>query len=525
MSIVSLSGGFGAGDYSAITREMELGQRSSLVSRCLGLLGLAILLAFAARADVPATDKPPATPREFRGVWVASVNNIDWPSKKGLSTAEQEAGLRAIFDKAAELNLNAVIFQIRPMADALYRSELEPWSEYLSGALGKPPSPLYDPLELAVQEAHKRGLELHAWFNPFRARHPSSTSPVPDNHLIKRRPDLAKRYGAHYWLNPTSKEVQEHSLRVILDVVRRYDVDGIHIDDYFYPYKEKDPNGKALNFPDENTWVEYQLASGTLRRADWRRVAINHFIERMYHEVKKAKPWVQVGISPFGIWKPDNPPGITGFNAFAEIYADSRLWFKEGWCDYLAPQLYWPIHQQSQSFPRLLAWWNEQNDHHRHLWPGLYTSRVTGAAKGWPANEIADQIMLTRKQPGATGDIHFSMKALVHNAGGVADALKEVYAKAALVPATTWAKVETPVKPTVRWQKDELTLRIRSPQNGVRRYVVWVRHSGYWRMRVHPAVDREETVVHLESRPERVFVSAISRVGVESDRVKVTANE
>ena len=494
------------------------------MSRSLGFLGLPILLALAARANVLTTDKPPATPREFRGVWVASVSNIDWPSKKGLSTEEQQAELRAIFDKAAELHLNAVIFQIRPMADALYRSELEPWSEYLSGALGKPPSPLYDPLEMAVQEAHKRGLELHAWINPFRARHPSSTSPIPEKHLIKRRPDLAKRYGTHYWLNPTSKEVQDHSLRVILDVVRRYDVDGVHIDDYFYPYKEKDANGKAILFPDEDTWVEYQLASGTLRRADWRRDAINRFIERMYHDVKNAKPWVQVGISPFGIWKPGNPPGITGLNAFAELFADSRLWFKEGWCDYFAPQLYWPMQEDNQRFAKLLAWWSDQNSQHRHLWPGLYTSRVTGEAKGWPAGEIVEQIKLTRKQPGATGTIHFSMKALLHNTGGVADALKQVYPEPALVPATTWAKVEAPLKPALRWQKGESTLRIRSPQEGVRRYVIWARKDGKWRMRILPAVEGDETVVRFENRPERMLVSAVNRVGVESERAEAAAH-
>ncbi len=492
--------------------------------RSIGLFGLPFILSATYAAGAPTGDTPPATPREFRGVWVASVSNIDWPSKKGLSTAEQQAELRAIFDKAVELKLNAVIFQIRPMADALYRSELEPWSEYLSGVLGQPPSPLYDPLEMAVQQAHKRGLELHAWFNPFRARHPSSTSPAPENHLIKRRPDLAKRYGTHYWLNPTSKEVQNHSLRVILDVVRRYDIDGIHIDDYFYPYKEKGPDGKVIAFPDEDTWVEYQLASGTLRRADWRRAAINQFIERMYRDVKQTKPWVQVGISPFGIWKPGNPSGITGFNAFAEIFADSRLWFKEGWCDYFAPQLYWPIQQKSQSFPRLLAWWNVQNDHHRHLWPGLYTSRVTGADKGWPADEIVEQIQLTRKQPDATGDIHFSMKALLHNTGGVADAVKQVYAEPALVPATTWAKMETPRKPALRWQRDEPILRIRANQEGVRRFVVWARDNGKWRMRIQPAIEGEETVSRFENRPERVFVSAVNRVGVESERAEANSN-
>jgi uncharacterized lipoprotein YddW (UPF0748 family) len=380
-------------------------------------------------------DERPAEPRvEFRGVWIATVSNIDWPSKKGLSTAEQKAELIAMLDKAAELKLNAVIFQVRPMCDALYVSDIEPWSEYLTGTLGKAPSPLYDPLELAVREAHARGLELHAWFNPYRARHSSATSPIPDEHIIKRRPDLAKRYGTHYWLNPTSQEVQDYTMRVILDVVHRYDIDGVHIDDYFYPYREKGNDGKVIPFPDDDTWLQYQASGGKLSRDDWRRDAVNRLIERMYREVKSAKPSVKVGISPFGIWRPGNPSGIAGFDPYVEIYADSRMWLKEGWCDYLAPQLYWPLKQEKQSFPRLLAWWCDQNNKERLLCPGLYTSQVTGKDKGWPASEIVEQIKLARTQPGASGHVHFSMRALMNNTGGIADALKSVYAEPAKVP-------------------------------------------------------------------------------------------
>ena len=185
-----------------------------------------------------AADDPPPLKREFRGVWVATVANIDWPSKPGLPADKQKAELIAILDKCVELKLNAVVFQVRPMADALYESKLEPWTEFLTGTMGK--SPGYDPLAFAVAEAHTRGLELHAWFNPYRARTPTAKSAAPEDHITKRRPDLAKPYGKHYWMNPTHPDVQDHSLAVILDVVKRYDVDGVHIDDYFYPYKEKD---------------------------------------------------------------------------------------------------------------------------------------------------------------------------------------------------------------------------------------------------------------------------------------------
>jgi uncharacterized lipoprotein YddW (UPF0748 family) len=495
--------------------------------------------ALSALRDLDAEEKPPDPPREFRGVWVATVANIDWPSKKGLSSEQQQGELRAMLDKAAELRLNAVIFQVRPMCDALYASELEPWSEYLTGTLGKPPSPLYDPLQFAVREAHARGLELHAWFNPYRARHPSATSAIPDDHLIKRRPDLAKRYGTHYWLNPTSQEVQNHTLRVILDVVRRYDIDGVHIDDYFYPYPEKRADGRVIPFPDDDTWALYQRAGGALSRDDWRRDAVNRFIERMYRDVKQAKPWVKVGISPFGIWRPGNPAGITGFDPYTQLYADSRLWLKEGWCDYLAPQLYWPIKQEKQSFPRLLAWWTDENSNGenskgRQLWPGLYTSRVTGTEKGWPAGEIVEQIKLTRlqavrlrsQQAGAIGHIHFSMRALMDNTGEIADALKAVYTEPALVPAAPWlavngASVKQPAKPILRWEKRRTVLAIRAPHEGIRLYVIRVLHEGKWTIRIQPVQATEETRVRLEERPDRIVVSSIDRGAAESESAEL----
>src|SRR5438445_2574518 len=416
---------------------------------------LASLVVVMACEIVWAGDAPPSPPREFRGVWVATVSNIDWPSKKGLSTKEQQAELRAIFNKCVELKLNAVILQVRPMCDALYASKLEPWSEYLTGTLGKAPNPGYDPLELAVKEAHARGLELHAWFNPYRARHPSATSPIPDDHLIKRRPDLAKPYGKHHWLNPTHEDVQNHSMSVVLDVVRRYDVDGVHMDDYFYPYKEKDADGKIIPFPDDDTWKAYQMsARRQLSRDDWRRDAVNRFVQRFYREVKELKPWVKVGISPFGIWRPGNPPGIAGFDQYAELYADAKLWLNEGWVDYFTPQLYWPIKQEKQSYPKLLAWWAGENTKNRHLWPGNAAYRAAAKAKGWTVQELADQVRATRDQKGATGNIHFSMKPILRNAGGLADVLQSVYTEPALIPAVTWIKSAPPAKPHAEWVQD-----------------------------------------------------------------------
>jgi uncharacterized lipoprotein YddW (UPF0748 family) len=472
----------------------------------------------------PAAEEPPlpAVPREFRAAWVATVSNIDWPSKPGLPAERQKAELVAILDKAQSLNLNGVILQVRPMADALYPSRLEPWSEFLTGQAGKAAD--WDPLAFAVAEAHKRGLELHAWFNPYRARHPSAKTDLPADHLVKRRPDLAKEYGKHSWLNPTSKEVQDHSLAVFLDVVNRYDVDGVHIDDYFYPYPEAGPDGKEIPFPDDDTWEAYRKAGGRLARDDWRRDAVNTFVRRMYEEVKKAKPWVKVGISPFGIWKPGHPPGIEGFNQHDKLYADAKLWLNEGWCDYWTPQLYWPIRQEKQSYPKLLDWWARENTKNRHLWPGLYTGRVTGKEKGWPAAEIGEQIALTRNHPGATGHVHFSMRALMNNPGGVADELKKVYAEKALVPASPWLGDGKPGKPTVSLDGQAVGLRVAiKPGDGepARQFVVHVLTGGKWAKEVLPAAAGGETVTLAPAGAAAVAVTAVSRTGIEGEPARV----
>jgi uncharacterized lipoprotein YddW (UPF0748 family) len=468
-----------------------------------------------------AAGDPPAVPREFRGVWVATVANIDWPSKKGLSAEAQQAELRALLDRAVALKLNAVVFQVRPMCDALYKSDLEPWSEFLTGTLGKDPG--YDPLELAVREAHARGLELHAWFNPYRAKTPTSTSAVPDSHLVKKRPDLAKPYGKHYWLNPTNPEVADHTLKVILDVVRRYDVDGVHLDDYFYPYIENDEAGKPSPFPDDDTWAAYQKAGGALSRADWRRDAVDRFVERLYAGVKKEKKWVKVGISPFGIWRPGHPPGIEGFDQFDKLYADPRKWFHEGWVDYLTPQLYWPIAQQKQSYPKLLAWWAEQNSKQRHLWPGNIPSRVSGKEKGWPASEIAEQIKATRAEPGATGNIHFSMKPLMRNTGGVADALAGVYSTPALVPASPWLDDKPPGRPTITWDAERKEVRVKPVGELVRLFVIQKRTGEKWETTLLPADGDRALNLRFVSTPNEIRVSAIDRVGNEGPAAVVIA--
>lgn len=396
------------------------------------------------QAEEPETKVSEQPMREFRGVKVATVANIDWPSKRTLTSEEQKAELIAILNKAVELNLNAIIFQVRPACDALYNSPYEPWSEFLTGQLGKAPEPYYDPLEFIIQEAHRRGLALHAWFNPYRALHPSVRSPLPGNHIGRTHPELVRTYGEYLWLDPGEEEVLNHSIRVILDVVSRYDVDGVYIDDYFYPYKVRDNEGKIVEFPDEVSWEKYQAAGGTLSRDDWRRDNVNRFIERYYKEVKAAKRHVLVGICPFGIWRSGYPPGITaGLDVYADLYADTRRWLNEGWLDYFMPQLYWKSDAEGKAYDQLLHWWVEQNTHGRHIWAGNFTSKV---AQDWPAEEIIHQIALTREEPGAGGNGHFSMRVLMSNAGGICEALKKVYSEPALIPESPWLREESAIQ-------------------------------------------------------------------------------
>ncbi|MDQ6635807.1 MAG: family 10 glycosylhydrolase [Gemmatimonadota bacterium] len=468
---------------------------------------------------------PPPIAREFRGAWVASVANIDWPSRRDLSPDEQRAELLRIFDRAVALRLNAIILQVRPAADALYPSRLEPWSEYLTGKMGAGPVPPYDPLAFAVQEAHARGLELHAWFNPYRARHSSGVGEPSPSHVSRRHPERVRQYGHFLWMDPGDPTVREDALRVVRDVVRRYDVDGIHIDDYFYPYQERDAAGRAIDFPDERSWRRYRRhRKHHLSRDDWRRRNVDLFVQQLYRTVHATKPWVRVGVSPFGIWRPGNPPGVAGLDAYTELYADSRRWVRQGWLDYVAPQLYWPIAAPSQPFSSLLSWWVAQNTHHRHLWPGLNASRIeSGNARSWKSEEILGEIDLTRAQSGATGNILYSMSVLMLDRDSIDERLTSTaYLHPALVPASPWLGARRPRPPRIRVRDDsvgtgaEVTL---SPVAGEKRslWTVRARFGDGWSQEIVPAAERTHPVIGPPGiAPDMVVVSVIGRTGVES---------
>ncbi len=457
----------------------------------------------------PCFPSVPPPGREFRAAWVATVGNIDWPSTNTLSSAQQKAELLAILHRALDLKLNAIIFQVRPACDALYASPIEPWSEYLTGIMGKAPEPFYDPLAFAIEEAHRRGLELHAWFNPYRARHSGAKSPISATHISKTHPELVRKYGRSLWLDPGEKQVQDYSLRVVLDVVRRYDIDGVHFDDYFYPYTEKDPTGNDLDFPDDASWRRFG-AGVSPNRADWRRDNVNAFIHRVYEAIKAEKPWVKFGISPFGIWRPGYPQPIQGYDAYAKLYADSRKWLAEGWVDYFAPQLYWPIAPREQSFPVLLKWWTEQNRHARLLVPGLASAN---AGRRWKPEEIINQIRLTRKRPGTSGHIHWNMSALMRNAALDAALETQAYPEAALVPAMSRLATRRPEKPRLQVQAAGSTRASWAPggASGVWLWVLQTRMGRTWTTEILPA--QKTSRIWPGAPPEVIALSAIDRTG------------
>ena len=466
---------------------------------------------------------PPPVDREFRAVWVATVGNIDWPSKQGLSTWEQQRELLAILDRVVALNMNAVVFHVRPGADALYASPYEPWSQYITGRQGRGPEPPWDPLAFAVEQAHKRGLELHAWFNPYRAAYNRDTA-IARTHIAKTNPKLVRQYGRFLWMDPGDPEVRRRSLRAIVDVVKRYDVDGVHIDDYFYPYPENDASGKRMDFPDSETYARYVASGGKLAKDDWRRSNVDKLIEAMYKGVHAAKPWVRVGISPFGIWRPGNPTQIKGFDAYAEIYADSKKWLQNGWADYFVPQLYWPIAPPDQSFPVLYDWWLSQNTKHRHLWPGLATYRIseTGTRR-ITSQEIVAEIDTMRARSAPLGHIHFNMTALMKSPDSLNERLLSRYSSPALVPASPWLGAKAPGAPSVRIAHDtatgDLVMRL-TPAQGERVWLWTVRSyvNGKWIDEVLPGWLRSHRIA--EPATSRAVVTAVSRTGVESRPVE-----
>ncbi|MBN2417328.1 DUF1343 domain-containing protein [bacterium] len=434
----------------------------------------------------------PTVEREFRAAWVATVANINWPSRPGLPVEEQKREAAALLDMLEENHFNAVIFQVRPQCDALYKSGIEPWSYYLTGSQGKPPEPFYDPLVFWIEESHKRGLELHVWLNPYRAHHPDGGA-ISDHSIVTTRPDLTlKLKNGYYWMDPAKQGTQDHSLGVVMDIVERYDIDGVHFDDYFYPYPSY--NG-GEDFPDSVSWNLYRSKGGTLSRGDWRREHVNTFIRRVYTSIKRTKPHVMFGLSPFGIWRPNYPESIRGLDQYDQLFADARRWLNNGWIDYWSPQLYWPVNQIPQSYPVLLGWWSRENTHHRHIWPGINVGRFDGEQG---VDEILNQIMITRGMlPGNPGNVHWSIGSLLGNEQMLPSLLSGPYRQQALVPSSPWIDRKKPGMPqaSVSSGKDSLALSWRRKgTDDAHHWIVYLKYGDTSRYRILTRQDSTLTV-------------------------------
>lgn len=376
--------------------------------------------------------------RELRGAWVATVANIDWPKNKNASSGEQIKELIDIFDKLKDAGMNAIFFQIRTECDALYNSPYEPWSHWLTGAQGTEPKPFYDPLEFAIAEAHKRGMELHAWFNPYRAEKKTGDYPLSPHHVTLRKPEWILNFPDYKMLDPGNPQVREYVREIVADVVTRYDVDGIHFDDYFYPYGPKVSNEDSLSFA--------LYHNNITNIDDWRRYNINSLMAELNEIIKAVKPRVKFGISPFGIVR-NEFAGTSGFNSYDILYCDPLNWIENKSVDYVLPQLYWEVGHEKADYAKLLPWWASVTKD-VHLYIGEYSGRFTSPnSKGKPS-ELGDHLRMTREYNTIHGSVYFSSSSITRNSAGLADSMKmDWFADPAFPPLMAWKDAVPPNAP------------------------------------------------------------------------------
>lgn len=373
---------------------------------------------------------------EFRGVWVATVDNIDWPSKGNYNPDSQRAEFVRLVDMHKRNGMNALIVQIRPVTDAFYPSSYEPWSEFLTGKQGRPPVPYYDPLQFMITETHKRGMEFHAWMNPYRAVFNISTSSIAPNHITRIHPEWFLTYGDRRYFDPGNKEVQQYVTNVVKDVVSRYEIDAIHFDDYFYPYRIA---GKE--FPDNANFLRY---GNGMNKEDWRRSNVDSIILLLSAAIKKENPKCQFGISPFGVWRNEDKDPVNGSKTngaqtnYDDLYADILLWLKNDWIDYVAPQLYWEFGHKVAPYEVLLDWWSKHT-YGKNCYIGLGIYRANSNAAWKDITQLPRQIEALRNTPNIQGMIFFSSKSFNNNPNGWSDSLRlEYFREPAKTPEVTW---------------------------------------------------------------------------------------
>ncbi|MEP7141641.1 MAG: family 10 glycosylhydrolase [Ferruginibacter sp.] len=413
---------------------MKLFFKLSIANRRLPVAGCLLIIA---HCLLPGNLKAQATP-EFRGVWVATVDNIDWPGKGSFNSDSQKTAFIRLLDMHQRNGLNALIVQVRPCADAFYPSQYEPWSEWLTGVQGQPPAPYYDPLAFMIAETHKRGMVFHAWINPYRAVFNIDKSSVSATHITKLHPGWFLTYGDKRYFDPGNKEAQQYVVQVVADVVSRYDVDAVHFDDYFYPYRIA---GKE--FPDDSGYQQYGKG---MKKDDWRRSNTDSIISMLSRAIKKEKKKCQFGISPFGVWRNQDKDGVDGSRTngaqsnYDDLYADILLWLKKDWIDYVAPQLYWEFGHRIAPYEILLDWWSRHTyGKHCYIGMGIYKANSNAAWKD--VTQLPRQIQAMRSTPNLKGMIFFSSKSFENNPNGWNDSLRLNYFKDPVkVPEMDWLK-------------------------------------------------------------------------------------
>ena len=376
--------------------------------------------------------------REMRGAWVATVENIDWPSSPTETSGEQISDLVVLFNKLKSAGINTVFFQIRTECDAFYKSSYEPWSYWLTGQQGKTPDPFYDPLAFAIEEAHAKGMELHAWINPYRAVKDTVDYKNSQNHITKTHPEWILKFGNLKILNPGIPDVTNYIVKIVSDIVSRYNIDGIHLDDYFYPYTPR--------ITDQDS-AAYRIYKGKFKNIDdWRRNNINEMISKVYRTINQINPKVIFGVSPFGIVE-NKYANTSGFNSYNILYCDPLTWIKNKTVDYLAPQLYWEAGNKYADYNKLLPWWASIKNE-RDIYTGLNSSKM--AAQNWEGDpsELYNEIRMARQFKNINGIILFSAKSIAQNYSGLADSLKNSFFKyPAFVPQMKWKNFISPDAP------------------------------------------------------------------------------
>ncbi len=471
---------------------------------------------------------------EFRAAWVASVDNIDWPSRKGLSVDSQKVEFINLLEMHKRNGLNAVIVQIRPATDAFYPSQYEPWSEWLNGVQGKPPVAYYDPLDFMIRETHKRGMEFHAWCNPYRAEFTLNKSSIAPTHITKIHPEWFLTYGDKRYFDPGNKEAQQFVVRVIRDVVSRYQVDAIHFDDYFYPYRIA---GKE--FGDSLTWVRYGKG---LSREDWRRSNVDSIILYLRDAIKDENKNCRFGISPFGVWRNKNkdPEGSdtrAGQTNYDDLYADILLWLKKGWIDYVAPQLYWEFTHPAAPFQTLLDWWSKHT-YGKHCYIGLGIYRAAGNVIPAPWKDstlLTRQLQAIRNTPNVQGAIYFSSKSFLKNPNGWNDSLRNNYYKnPALIPPMEWMDTTKPYKPRISLagfdyvgnvKQFSFQLNDEYHLNDIKAYCVYystASNSNILKIIGVPSTNRRSIIISEGELPQvneiQISISTISQTNIESEQ-------